>query len=139
MTTGHEVGWGDWRANGKFPSGIDGVARAVKGMGLRPGIWIAPFLVDEGLPLVQQHPDWFLRDPQGNPIVFTLPREPPPRKRPLDLTHPDAEAFARANLVALRAAGIEVFKTDFLFAAGYEGLHHDPAPRASRPSGRPCA
>lgn len=125
LDDGYEVAWGDWRPNARFPSGIDGFARAVKGLGLVPGIWIAPFLVDEGLPVVQQHPDWFLRDPRGQPIFFTI-MPGKPRKRPLDLTHPDAAAFARANLAALRAAGVEVFKTDFLFAAAYEGLHHDP-------------
>ncbi|HDH96302.1 MAG TPA: hypothetical protein ENF73_01080, partial [Proteobacteria bacterium] len=59
---GYEVAVGDWRTNEKFPRGLKPLADDIKSYGLVPGIWVAPFMFDADVELVQRHPDWFVRD-----------------------------------------------------------------------------
>ena len=125
MDDGYQTAWGDWRPNEKFPSGLKALCDEIKDMGLIPGVWIAPFLVDEGLPIIDEHPDWFMHDLEGNPIRYYQPLWN--FRRALDMTHPGARQFVRDNLHGLREAGFELFKVDFLFGASYEGLHYDPS------------
>ncbi len=124
LDDGYQQAWGDWRMNGKFPSGYAGLASRIRELGLIPGIWIAPFLVDDGLPLVAEHPDWFVTQDDGTPVLYGSPILGYSR-RVIDVTHPDAAAFVRSNLVRIRDAGFGLVKADFLFGASYEGRHFD--------------
>jgi len=125
LDDGYETGWGDWRMNEKFPSDYSGVASQIRSLGLVPGIWIAPFLADESLPIVTEHPDWFLTGNDGNPVVFSSAFFGF-RRRTIDVTNPAAADFVRGNLARIRDAGIGLVKADFLFGASYEGRHFDP-------------
>ncbi len=50
---------GDWFVNkDKIPSGIDGLAKKIKSMGIDFGIWIEPEMVNEDSELYRKHPDW---------------------------------------------------------------------------------
>ena len=121
---GYQVAVGDWRPNDRFPSGFEALTSEIHRMGLKAGLWLAPFFVEADLPLVVEHPDWFLDDGDGKPIIYD-----PPRKnwRPLDLTHPEACEFVRSFMTDLKEAGFDFFKIDFLFGGAYEGRHHDPS------------
>jgi alpha-galactosidase len=41
---------------------MGGIARKIHELGFKAGIWLAPFLVNENLPLAKEHPDWFLKE-----------------------------------------------------------------------------
>ncbi len=43
----------------KFPDGLDGFARKVKSLGMRPGIWIG-METSRYAPVAVKHPDWFI-------------------------------------------------------------------------------
>ena len=62
-------GWqkaiGDWQANDKFPSGMQALAKSIKITGRKAGLWLAPLLVVPSSETFRQHPDWVLRDVQG--------------------------------------------------------------------------
>ncbi len=120
---GYQVAVGDWRPNDRFPSGFEALTSEIHRMGLKAGLWLAPFFVEADLPLVAEHPDWFLDDGDGNPIIYD-----PLKKnwRPLDLTHPEACKFVRSFMTDLKEAGFDFFKIDFLFGGAYEGRHYDP-------------
>ena len=124
LDDGYMPAWGDWTTNGKFPAGLAGLAAEIRAWGLVPGIWMAPFLVDKKVSLVSEHPDWFLTDADGEPIVrkgmFNSP------SYILDPTHPDAAAWLDEQVAGLVAAGYGYLKIDFLFAGAYEGNHYDP-------------
>ncbi len=53
---------GDWFVNkDKIPSGIDGLAKKIKGMGINFGIWIEPEMINENSELYRKHPDWCIQ------------------------------------------------------------------------------
>ena len=54
---------GEWlEATSEFPSGMDGLSKDLQKLGMRPGVWLTPFLVTEDSPVYKEHPDWFLRN-----------------------------------------------------------------------------
>ena len=67
---GDTSGLGDWTANrDKLPSGIQGFAAKIHGMGLKFGIWIEPEMINEDSDLYRSHPDWVLKIPGRQPNV----------------------------------------------------------------------
>ncbi len=116
---GWQLAWGDWRPNAKFPAGLDGLAADLKGDGLEVGVWLAPLLVDPALPIVAEHPDWFVRG-----AIFPHAKHGP--LRVLDVTHPDAAAHLQAAIRQVVGWGYDFLKIDFLFAGLMEGGRHVP-------------
>lgn len=50
---------GDWTEDeGRFPSGMDALAKAVKAKGLKFGLWFEPEMVSPDSDLYRVHPDW---------------------------------------------------------------------------------
>lgn len=123
LDDGWEKAWGDWTPNERFPSGIEGLATKVKELGLRFGIWIAPFLVSTKTAVYKDHPEWFLGEP-ANPEIKIEYDHPAHLFEPmavLDVTHPDAATHLRGTIKTLVEAGVEFLKIDFLFAGTWEG------------------
>ncbi|MBQ2895978.1 MAG: alpha-galactosidase [Oscillospiraceae bacterium] len=57
------AGLGDYAVNGKkLPSGISGMARKIRAMGMDFGLWFEPEAVNVDSDLYRAHPDWVLRD-----------------------------------------------------------------------------
>lgn len=55
---------GDWDVNlQKLPSGIAGLARKIKAMGMQFGLWFEPEMVSRNSDLFRLHPDWILGSP----------------------------------------------------------------------------
>lgn len=111
---GWQIAWGDWRPNGKFPSGLGKIVAANQAQGLQTGVWLAPLLVDAKLPLAKDHPDWFV----GGAVYPHLAHGD---MRVIDVTHPDAAAYLASEIKALKDAGLTLLKIDFLFAGTWEG------------------
>jgi alpha-galactosidase len=124
-------GWqqaiGDWEANGKFPSGMTALADNIRRGGFTPGLWLAPFIVQPGSSLFQQHPGWIVRDEFGQPALagenwggdFYA----------LDLTHPKVQEWLVETIKRIRTWGFEYLKLDFLYAASLPGKRHLSWPR----------
>ncbi len=65
---GYTSNWGDWEDHRhKFPKGLKETAKTIKDLGLLPGLWIAPFAAHKGSQILKEHPNWFLKDKDGNP------------------------------------------------------------------------
>ncbi|MFD9702463.1 glycoside hydrolase family 36 protein [Lentzea sp. NPDC059081] len=66
-------GWeeqvGDWHANRKFPAGMRALADRIADAGLRPGLWLAPFIVHPDSRTARARPELLLRDADGAPVV----------------------------------------------------------------------
>jgi alpha-galactosidase len=115
---GYETEIGDWMtAKPGYPD-LAGLARAITDRGFRAGIWTAPFSAAESSRLFAEHPDWMIAE-GGKPkpcyrgwgrTIYAL-----------DTTHPDVKAWLASTFAALRKAGFDYFKIDFLFAAAMPG------------------
>lgn len=129
LDDGYQKKVGDWLAlNRKFPSGLRGLARAIRDAGFVPGIWTAPFFVQRGARLFREHPEWLLRDPDGE--LRPLGYHPfwgitDGHVYALDTTHPGSQGYLRHVFGELCAAGFDYFKIDFLFAGLRLGRRYD--------------
>jgi len=111
---GWEQRWGDWEPNGRFPSGLDGLATDLKQQGYQMGVWLAPLLVSEDSPLFAAHPDWFV----GGAVYKQFGNGP---MRILDVTNPGAAAHLASTIRKIVGWGYSLLKIDYLFAGTYEG------------------
>ncbi|WP_428267238.1 glycoside hydrolase family 36 protein [Haliangium sp.] len=128
LDDGYQAATGDWlRPNRKFPGGLDAVARDIRARGFTPGIWTAPFFAARRSRLFRDHPDWFLTDPRGRPLLATLHPLWRARLYALDLSHPEVLDWLYETFTRLCAAGFDYFKIDFLFAGIRTGGRRDPA------------
>ena len=64
---GYERALGDWEGNERFPHGMKWLAKEIRKLGLRPGLWIAPYVISEGTEVYRHHPDWLIRNLDGSP------------------------------------------------------------------------
>ncbi|MCX8025477.1 MAG: alpha-galactosidase, partial [Thermanaerothrix sp.] len=123
---GFESQVGDWLIfKPTFSQGVASLAQEIKTAGLRPGLWLAPFIVHPRSQLARQHPEWLLRRPSGCPVnagfvwnTFATA---------LDLTVPQALDYtARIIDTAVHEWGFPYLKLDFLYAAALPGRYHNP-------------
>lgn len=123
LDDGWENAWGDWTANERFPSGMAAMAAEITEAGFTPGLWMAPFYVDEG-PLTAAHPDWWVRDlDTGEPITFGNFGDH--AYHIVDVTHPDAAAWMQDQIRTRVSEGWTYLKLDFLYAGAQEGLRQE--------------
>jgi hypothetical protein len=86
----------------KFPHGPQWLAGYIKSKGLHPGIWIVP---DAYAGAVSEHPDWYVRDKQGNIIRdYSTPA--------LDSSNPEVLDFLKHLFKTLDDWGYEYYKFD---------------------------
>lgn len=115
--------WGDWegRGNGQFPSEMGETAEKLKTMGFRPGIWMAPFLVDPGSKLAVDHPDWLIEDRLGRKMegMMQTPvdRHLGYKKWMIDIRKEPARQYLHQVMDRIvNNWGYELVKMDFLYA-----------------------
>ena len=108
---GYQVTTGDWARNEKFPGDWTPFLETVKSAGAMPGIWLAPVSIHESTQTYADHPDWIVRDKDGNPTNGM--NNWGPTAYWLDVTHPDAFAFAVDVVKQKRQEGFTYFKIDF--------------------------
>jgi alpha-galactosidase len=127
LDDGYERQIGDWYPPWpRFPQGPTTLAREVKAAGMKPGLWMAPFIATPTSDAVRDHPDWILRDFGGNPVPVGLVGNSYPYA--LDSSHPDVlDHLSKLVNAAVDDWGFEVLKLDFLYAAALAGRRHDPA------------
>ena len=113
---GYENAVGDWLVqNERFPHGMKAAADQIRAAGMMPGIWLAPFAAEKKSILVKEHPDWLLRDENG---------EPQPGGcnwsgfYGLDIYNEEFRAYLKQVFdTVVRDWGYKLLKLDFLYAA----------------------
>ncbi len=129
---GYQRTIGDWLHPGeRFQSPVARLASDIHAAGLRPGIWLAPFLVAPDSTVATEHPDWLARDAAGNPLIGMI--------NPtwggglgglmltLDTTRPEVADHLAATARALVGMGYSYLKLDFTFAPRLPGVYADPS------------
>jgi alpha-galactosidase len=120
-------GWqarvGDWTAFAPgFPEGVAPLAASARRAGMRPGLWLAPFVAARNSDIAEQHPDWLLRDDRGHRVPAGWNHGWKGTFYALDLEHPEViEHLAGVIRTARDVWGFGFFKLDFLYAAALDG------------------
>lgn len=120
---GWETALGDWSPHAaKFPDGLTGLARRIEEKGLIPGLWVAPFIVEQGSAAAAEHAAWLLRDRGGRPVVAGWNPNWSGDFWAWDLSVPEvgdwlASLFERI----VEEWGYRYLKLDFLYAGLLEG------------------
>ena len=110
-----------------FPQGMSPLEYAVRGLGLTPGIWTAPFEVSERSWVYRQHPDWLIKNAHGQPIHAGNVVDGKDQLYMLDTTNPGAQAYLRTTYSTLvRQWGIHYIKLDFMDDSAIEGYYYKP-------------
>ncbi|MBC7262538.1 MAG: alpha-galactosidase, partial [Chloroflexi bacterium] len=123
---GYETAIGDWLDvnTAKYPQGMKHIAEQIVAAGHRPGIWTAPFAASSASRLYAEHPDWILRNEQGEPLIAW--QHWGVDIYGLDLSLPDVQDWLRDLFHVLSDDwGFRFFKVDFLYAAALPGVRRD--------------
>ncbi len=122
---------GDWlETNDRFPHGLGWLAKEIIADGFKPGLWLAPFLVSKSSKIYQEHPDWVIREKNGNPMEVEINPEWGLFNKfyGLDCTHPEVQEWLHTLFKTITEEwGYKFIKIDFIFAAAVDGVFHDPS------------
>ena len=112
----------------KFPHGMRSLTQRIQQLGLKVGIWTAPFEVGERSSVYENHKDWLVHNAKGDPIPITKDEEvPSERLFVLDATNPGAQEFLRQTYRTLvREWGVKYIKLDFMDNTAIEGYYFRP-------------
>ena len=112
----------------QFPSGMRDLTRRICGLGLKVGVWTAPFEVGERAWIYEHHKDWLVHNGRGDPISIGNAEEVEgERLFVLDVTHPNAQEYLRETYRTLvREWGVRYIKLDFMDNTAIEGYYHRP-------------
>ncbi|HBC79969.1 MAG TPA: hypothetical protein DEO60_11360 [Bacteroidales bacterium] len=137
---GYQKWHGEWDGNDRFPHGMKWLADRIRSYGLKPGLWIAPYVISEPAGIFQEHKDWLIKNPDGSlKRVGPWPDENTdwaknenPKRYGLDITNPEAAAWMY-NLFekVSKQWGYEMIKIDFVDWS-LLSAHHYNDPSVSR-------
>ncbi len=108
---------GDWTSPDpqRFHQGMAPFAERSRKLGLVPGIWLAPFLVEKESKVAARHPDWLLRDDEGNLVSAAGNWS---GAWALDTRNAAVREHIRSFMgTVTRDWGYQLLKLDFLFGA----------------------
>jgi alpha-galactosidase len=110
-----------------YPEGVRGLGQKATSMGLRFGMWVAPFRVSNRSYVYEKHPDWLVHAAKGKPIQIGFVQDGRDPLYVLDATHPGAQEYLRATYHTLaREWGARYFKMDFMDDTAIEGYRYRP-------------
>jgi alpha-galactosidase len=122
-------GWermvGDWQPNAKFPAGMADLAGRAQDAGLRPGLWLAPFIARPDSELARERAHLLLTDETGRPAPAGYNWGGP--YYALDLTLPEARDYIISLISTVVGWGYRYLKLDFVNAVAIPAVRHDPS------------
>jgi alpha-galactosidase len=112
----------------QFPQGMWLLTHRISSMGLKVGVWTAPFEIGARSSVYEQHKDWLVHNLNGEPIRITTAEEAPGEAiYVLDTTNPGAQEFLRQTYRTLvREWGARYIKLDFMDNTAIEGKYFRP-------------
>lgn len=129
---GYQADMGDWLTpSTRFGSGLAGIVEQIHQAGVKPALWLAPFIAAGNSAVFRDHPDWFVKDQSGEPLAAEKVTYGGWRCTPwyvLDGTHPQVQLHLQTLFTYLhRKLGITLFKLDANFwGAIHGGCFFDP-------------
>lgn len=125
---GYQAFQGDWlERRASWPSPLAETAAKIQAQGIRPGIWVMPFIASTASRTFREHPEWFVKNPAGEPLIFNGWSPPPDNHWAcLDATQPEVREHMQMIFRTLYGYGFRFFKMDGLGFALPEGVRSDP-------------
>lgn len=114
---GYQTTVGDWLDIDpvKFPNGIKAIADKIHSVGMKAGLWLAPFVTTAKSKIFSEHPDWYVKNAKGNPLNSGMNWG---GHYALDLYNEEVRAYLKTVFdTVLRDWGFDMVKLDFLYAA----------------------
>ena len=109
---GWQYAYGEWEANSLFPHGMAYLADRIRKLGMEPGLWVAPTILDLHSRIAQLHPEMLAGNACGVPApCWEI------MKRRVFLLDPTVEAsqrYIRDLFEKMLGWGYGYFKLDFL-------------------------
>ena len=137
---GYQRWHGEWDGNDRFPHGMKWLADRIHMLGLKPGLWLGPYVISEPTDVFREHKEWLLKNPDASlKRVGPWPdensdwaRNENPKRYGLDITHPGAAEWM-FNLFdkVSKQWGYEMIKIDFVDWS-LLSAHHYYDPSVSR-------
>ena len=128
---GYQAKMGDWLTpSERFSSGLEGIVEFIHQKGIKPALWLAPFIAEETSQIFKNHPDWFVKNKEGKPLAAKEVTYGGWRCTPwycLDGTHPEVQKHFISLMSYLHNdLGISFFKLDANFwGAIHNGYFYD--------------
>lgn len=108
-----------------FPHGMRRVGLMLRQLGLKLGVWTAPFEVSEKALVYRRHKDWLVHQADGAPLEIHQPDVAP--LYVLDATNPGAQKYLRQTYrTMVKSWGIKFVKLDFMDDTAVEGYRYRP-------------
>ena len=123
---GYQPAMGDWLETGTaFGGNVQAVLQQIRARGFEPAIWVAPFIAEEKSHVFQQHPEWFVKGDDSQPLRSDKITFGGWRRGPwyvLDGTHPDVQNHFQDFFRTMRRDwGCTYFKLDANFWGSIHG------------------
>jgi alpha-galactosidase len=117
LDDGYQEFMGDWLTpSDRFAGGVKHLIQQIKAKGKKPAIWMAPFIAQPESKVFNDHPDWFVRNEQGELLKAEDITYGGWRCTPwyiLDTSHPDVQQHLIHVVRTMREEwGVELFKLD---------------------------
>lgn len=110
-----------------FPDGMRWLGRRIAALGLRLGVWTAPFEVSERSWVYQRHQNWLVHNERGEPLQVGGFKAGEDALFVLDATNPSAQQYLRQTYrIISREWGARYIKLDFMDATAVEGHYYRP-------------
>jgi alpha-galactosidase len=123
---GYQRAIGDWLVtNERFPASLDRLAADIAAAGVRPGIWLAPFVAAPTSDVATQHAGYLASHGPGRPLVGMVNDAWGGSVHVLDTTRPEVLAHLEQVARSLVASGYTYLKLDFTYAPGLAGRFAD--------------
>jgi alpha-galactosidase len=114
---------------GRFPEGMKSIATEIRNLGLKVGIWTAPFYIGERAWVYKRHKEWLVHNAKGKPIRILKAAHAQEAQDifVLDPTHPGAQKYLRRTFRTLvQQWKVHYIKLDFMDSTAVEGYHYRP-------------
>lgn len=114
-----------------FPHGIGAYSQKLSRLGLKLGVWTAPFEVSERSWVYQNHKDWLVQNAEHQPIHIGHVHEKLDQLYVLDTTNPGAQQYLRETYTKLAHEWhVRYIKMDFMDDTAIEGYYYRPGTTA---------
>ncbi len=111
----------------RWPDGLDAFGHRLCSLGLKFGMWVAPFRVGSKAWVYENHKDWLLHNADGKPIQIGFIESSKDPLYILDATNPGAQDYLRRTFQKLsREWGARYFKLDFMDDTAIEAYRYQP-------------